>query len=130
MLKKTITYTDYDGETREEDFYFNLRKDEILELNFNANLKLSDQIEGIVKAKDVKEIYSLFKKIILLSYGEKSADGKHFRKSEEISKNFESTEAFSELIMELVTDENKAADFIKMVLPKNLDLPVQELPVE
>ncbi len=130
MLKKTIKYTDYDGEEREEDFYFNLRKDEILELNFNANLKLSDQIGAIIKAKDVKEIYALFKKIVLLAYGEKSADGKHFRKSKEISENFESTEAFSELIMELVTDEEKAADFIKLVLPKDLNLPVQEAPLE
>lgn len=128
MLKKTIKYTDYDGEVREEDFYFNLRKDEIMEFNFNANLKLSEQIQGIIKAKDTKEIYALFKKIILLAYGEKSADGKHFRKSEQISQDFESTQAFSELIMELVQDENKAANFIKMVLPQDIDIPVKELP--
>ena len=130
MLKKTIKYIDYDGEEREEDFYFNMRKDEILELNFNANLKLSDQIDSIIKAKDVKEVYALFKKIVLMAYGEKSADGKHFRKSPQISADFESTQAFSELIVELVSDEQKAADFIKMVLPKNLDLPVQETPLQ
>ena len=130
MLKKTIEYVDYDGEQREEDFYFNLRQDEILEINFNANLKLSEQIEGIVKAKDMKEVYALFKKIILMAYGEKSEDGKHFRKSARISEDFESSPAFEALIMELVRDEAKAADFIKQILPKNLDLPVQEVPVQ
>lgn len=130
MLKKTIKYVDYDGEEREEDFYFNMRQDEILELNFNANLKLSDQIDAIIKAKDIKEVYALFKKIVLMAYGEKSADGKHFRKSPQISADFESTQAFSELIVELVSDEQKAAEFIKMVLPKTLDLPVQETPLQ
>lgn len=130
MIKKTIRYTDYNGEEREEDFYFNLRKDEIMEINYNADLKLSEHIEAIIKAKNIKEVYALFKKMLLMSYGEKSADGKHFRKSPEISADFENTPAFEALIIELVSDEAKAADFIRQILPKNLDLPVQEIPLQ
>lgn len=129
MLKKEIEYVDYDGEKRTEDFYFNLRQDEIIEFNFNANLKLSEHIEGMIKAKDIREVYQLFKKIILMAYGVKT-DEKHFKKSPQISADFESTPAFEALIMELVRDEAKAADFIKQILPKNVDLPVQEVPLQ
>lgn len=128
MIKKTIKYTDYNGEEREEDFYFHLSRAEVIELNFKANLKLSDQIQGIIKAKSMPEIFDLFKKIVLLAYGEKSEDGKHFMKSPEIAKAFECSEAYSELVMELVSNEKKAADFIQSILPKNIELPVQELP--
>lgn len=121
MLKKTVNYVDYNGVERKEDFYFNLSKAEITEMELSVDGGLTQMIKGIIDAKDNKEIMKLFKGIILKAYGEKSADGKRFVKSEEISKAFSETEAYSELFIELLMDEQKAADFIKAILPADLN---------
>lgn len=121
MLKKTVNYVDYNGVERKEDFYFNLSKAEVTEMELSVNGGLSQMIQNIIDAKDNKQIMQMFKGIILKAYGEKSADGKRFVKSEEISKAFAETEAYSEIFMELLLDEQKAADFIKAILPVNLD---------
>lgn len=117
MLKKTITYTDYNGEERTEDFYFNLTKAEITEMEVTTAGGLSEKLKSIVAAKDTPAMFSLFKSIILKAYGEKSDDGKHFRKSEAISEAFSQTEAYSELFMQLVTDENTMSAFINAIIP-------------
>lgn len=117
MLKKTITYTDYDGNTRTEDFYFNLNKAEIAEMELSTNGGMEKMLTQIVNSQDGKRIMEVFKGIILKAYGVKTADGKRFEKSEEISKAFEQTEAYSELFMELVTDAEKAAAFINGIVP-------------
>ena len=118
MFKKTIEYTDFNGEERKEDFYFNLSKAELLEMQLSKDGGLKDFLEKIVKTKDVPKLVEMFKKIILMSYGEKSADGKHFMKSEEIRQSFACTEAYSELFMELATNSDAAAEFINALLPE------------
>lgn len=127
MLKKTITYVDYDGNKRTEEHYFNLSKAELTEMEMSENGGFDKFIEQIVKTENNKEIYRLFKEIVLMSYGEKSYDGKHFIKKKTVDgqtvylrDQFEQTEAFSELIMELFSSENAAADFISQVIPKEL----------
>ena len=120
MIKKTITYTDYDGNNRTEDFYFNLSKPELMEMDFSATGGMEKMIKRIVDAQDTKRIIEVFKDIILKSYGEKSADGKRFIKSKELSEGFSQTEAYSELFMELATNDKAAADFINGVIPKSL----------
>lgn len=117
MLKRKITYTDFDGNERSEDFYFNLTKAELTELQFSQEGGFQERLERIVAAKDQPAIIAEFKKLILLSYGEKSDDGRHFNKSKEISDRFSHTEAYSTLFMELATDADKAAEFVKSVLP-------------
>lgn len=119
MLKKTIKYTDYNGVEREEDFYFNLSKAEITEMELSVDGGMSQMLEQIVKSQNNKEIIGMFKEIILKAYGEKSADGRRFIKSKEVTDGFAQTEAFSELFIELALDENKAADFIKGILPND-----------
>ena len=64
-----------------------------------------------------KGLIDLFKDLILRSYGEKSADGRRFIKSKELSTAFSQTEAYSELFMELVTDAEKAAEFVNGITP-------------
>lgn len=118
MLKKTISYTDYNGNERTEDFYFNLTKAEISEMELSVNGGLTEWIHQIINTKDNAEIVKIFKKIILSAYGEKSIDGKRFIKSDELSSAFAQTEAYSELFMELLSDENKAAAFINGIIPK------------
>lgn len=117
MLKKTITYTDYNGVERTEDFYFNLTPSEITEMELGGDESLSSTIERISKSKDIPSIVRMFKGIILKAYGEKTADGKRFVKSEEISTAFSQTEAYSELFMELATDSDAAAAFLNAIIP-------------
>lgn len=118
MLKKNIKYVDYDGNDRAEDFYFNLNKAEIIELELGTTGGLTKTLEKIVQEKDNKRIVEYFKAIILKAYGEKSADGRRFIKSQELRDSFEQTEAYSELFMELSSNAKAAADFISGIVPK------------
>ena len=118
MLKKNIKYVDYDGNDRAEDFYFNLNKAEVIELQLGTVGGLTKTLEKIVQEKDTSRIIEYFKTIILKAYGQKSADGRRFIKSQELRDAFEQTEAYSELFMELASDAKMAAEFINGVLPK------------
>lgn len=118
MIKKSIKYIDYNGNEREEDFYFNLSKAETAELELSIVGGLKQQIEKAVKDQNGPLILKMFKEIVLKAYGEKSADGRRFMKSEEITRNFAETEAYVELFMELATDEAAAKAFMEGVLPK------------
>ena len=118
MLKKNIKYVDYDGNDRAEEFYFNLNKAEVIELQLGTVGGLTKTLEKIVQEKDASRIIEYFKTIILKAYGEKSADGRRFIKSQELRDAFEQTEAYSELFMELASDAKMAAEFINGVLPK------------
>lgn len=117
MLKKTITYTDYNGSERTEDFYFNLTKAEIMEMELSTSGGLAEMIQRIVKAQDAPAIIKIFKELVLKAYGEKSPDGKRFIKSEEISTAFSQTEAYSQIFMELATDSDAAAAFVNGIVP-------------
>ena len=119
MLKKTVTYIDYNGVERTEDFYFNLSKAEITEMELSVEGGLSKMLEDVVNSKNKKQIISVFKEIILKAYGEKSVDGRRFIKSKELSEEFAQTEAYSELFIELAIDEKAAADFINGIMPAN-----------
>lgn len=120
MLKKKIKYTDFNDVEREETFYFNLSKAELVELYAEENGGFDEYIKSIVESGNNKEILATFKKIIRMAYGEKSLDGKYLKKSEELSDNFCSTNAYSELVMELMTDEKAAANFINSVVPADM----------
>ena len=118
MIAKTITYSGYDGVERTETFYFNLSKAEAMEMELSTYGGMSTLLRKIIDAKDGPSIIRVFKNIILKAYGEKSDDGKRFVKSEEISKAFSQTEAYSKLFMELATDADAAAEFINGIVPK------------
>lgn len=120
MLKKTITYTDYNGVERTEDKYFNLSKAEIMEMEMSTAGGFAEMVQGIVKAQDAPAIMKIFKDIILKSYGEKSPDGKRFIKSKELSDEFSQTEAYSVLFMELCTDAEASAAFINGIIPADV----------
>lgn len=121
MLKKTITYVDYNGVERTEDFYFNLSKAEVAEMELSVQGGFSKMLDEIVASKDNVQIVNLFKQMVLKSYGEKSPDGRRFIKSEEIAQAFAQTEAYSEIFMELALNEDKAAEFVNGIMPANLD---------
>ena len=117
MLQKTITYTNYNGIEVTEDFYFNLTKAEIMEMEMSTSGGMAEMINKIVASQDAPAIIKIFKELILKAYGEKSADGKRFVKSEEISVAFSQTEAYSQLFMELATDADAAAKFVNGIVP-------------
>lgn len=118
MLKKTVTYEDWNGVTRTEDFYFNLTRVECAEIEYGTNgASLSDSIQDLIAAKDMYTVISIIKKILLMSYGVKSPDGKRFMKNDEIRESFEQNPAFDILYMELATNSEAAADFISGIVP-------------
>ena len=120
MLKKTIKYEDYNGVEREEVFHFHLSKAEIMEMEMGTTGGLSEMIKRVVATKDTPAIIKIFKDLILKAYGEKSADGKRFIKSEELSTEFSQTEAYSILYMELATDADAAAKFVNGIIPADM----------
>lgn len=117
MKKVTMTYTDYNGVERTEDFYFNLTEAELMEMEMGTAGGFSDMIQSIVNAKDMPAIIKVFKDLVLKAYGEKSDDGRRFIKSKEISEAFSQTEAYSKIFMMLATDDKKAADFVNGIVP-------------
>lgn len=118
MLKKTVTYEDWNGVTRTEDFYFNLTRVECAEIEFGTNgVSLSESIQDLIAAKDMGTVISIIKKILLMSYGIKSPDGKRFIKNDDVRDSFEQNPAFDILYMELATDSEAAAEFLSGIMP-------------
>lgn len=118
MLKKTITYTDYDGLERTEEFRFNLTKAELMDMELTTAGTFSETMKRIIAEKDIIRIAKLFKELLLKSYGVKSDDGKRFVKSQELSEAFSQTEAYSDLYIELLSNPEEAAKFFAEVAPK------------
>lgn len=119
MLKKTITYTDYNGHQRTEDFYFNLSKAELVELELSASGGLTVMMDRIIAAEDNPTLFKIFKDLVLKAYGVKSDDGRKFIKNQAVRDDFAQTEAYSVLVMELVSDAEKAAEFFNAIIPQD-----------
>lgn len=120
MLKRDITYEDFNGETVTEVFYFNISKPELIEMEVEYKYGFGAQIEKIIEAKDNKTLLRMFKRIVLMAYGQKSEDGKRFIKSDQLREEFSQTAAYSTLFMELAQDDGAAVIFLKGVLPKDM----------
>lgn len=117
MIKKTITYKDFNDVKRTEDYYFNLTKAELTDLQLSAEGGLDVLINRIIKEQNITEIMRIFKLIIQKSYGIKSDDGKHFRKSDEIFEDFANTNAYDELLVDIISSPESAEKFIEGILP-------------
>lgn len=124
MLKKIITYKDYNGVERKEDFYFNLSRAEVLEMEASYVGGFSGMVEKIIAAKDNETIFKVFKDMVLKAYGERTLDGKRFRKVDDNGRPlwvaFSETEAYSNLIMELAKNTAAAVEFVNGVLPGDM----------
>ena len=120
MVVEKIKYTDFNGLEREEEFMFNLTEAEITEMELTTDGGLSDSIKKIIAAQDTPEIIKVFKMLLLKSYGEKSADGRRFVKSEKLSEEFSQTNAYSQLFMKLATDDKAAVAFINGIMPDSM----------
>lgn len=120
MLKRDITYENFDGELVTETYYFNLTKSEILNLDVSYENGLNSALQKIIDAKDNKSLIAEFQKLILLAYGVKSEDGKRFIKSEALKEEFSQTAAYDVLFMELATNDSLAAEFMLGIMPKDM----------
>ena len=127
MIKKTITYKDFNGNERTEDFYFHLTEQELTEWEMSVDGGLSGALTRIINSHDSKKLIEIFKDILIRSYGEKTPDGRGFVKNETILNNFIYTQAFSDLYMELATNDDKAAEFVKGVMPAGLEVKLEEV---
>lgn len=117
MVKKTITYTDFNGNQRTEDHFFNLTKAEIMEMEVSTSGGMSNMIDRIISAQDQPTLFKLFKDFVLKAYGEKSPDGRRFVKSEELSIAFSQTGAYDQLMQELLSSDEAAAAFVNSFVP-------------
>jgi hypothetical protein len=120
MIKKTITYSDFNGNERTEDFYFNLTKAEITKMELSTKGGLAEMIQRIVAAQDTPAIIEVFEDLIKRSYGVKTPDGRGFVKRIEDLEALMSTEAYSQLFMELATDADAASKFVNGVVPADM----------
>lgn len=123
MLKRTIEYENYDSIWVKEDFYFNLSQSELTMMEMSEDGGLAARLQSIIDKKDGKNIMATFRDILLKSYGVKSADGRRFMKSPELSKEFSETSAFDILFTELVTNPEKALEFVQAIIPKEMRQP-------
>lgn len=121
MIKKTITYNDYNGNERTEDFYFHLTKAEITKMEMSTAGGLAEMIQRVVAAQDQPAIIAIFEDLIQKAYGVKTPDGRGFMKKPEFLESFVATEAYSQLFMELATDADAAAKFINGVVPADMN---------
>lgn len=127
MLKKTIVYEDWDGNQRKEDHYFNLTTSELMEMELTTAGGLDKKLQRIVDAQEREQIVKAFKDIILKAYGIKSDDGKRFMKSEEISRAFMETPAYDQLFVELLTNEEEAANFVNGLISSDMRKRIQAI---
>lgn len=124
MIKKTVTYTDYNGVERTENFYFNLSEAEVMEMEMSTEGGMAESIQKVVDAKDAPAIIRVFKDLVLKAYGVKSDDGRRFMKTKpdgtRYADDFKETEAYSQIFMELATDADAAAKFVNGIVPAKL----------
>ena len=120
MLKKTVTYTDYNGVERTEAFYFHYNEAEILDMEMSTEGGFAERIQKIIDAKDQVSLMQVIKKFVIDAYGVKSEDGKRFIKNDKVKTEFLESPAYSKIWMELVMDDEVAADFVNNVIPSDM----------
>lgn len=119
MLKKVVTYTDFNGDSRTEALYFHLSQTELMKLNFETG-GVKDLLVEMVSKHDIAGITNLFDRLIRMSYGKKSQDGRNFVKRPEFTEDFVSTPAYDQIYMECISDENKAMEFMNGIMPEGV----------
>ena len=126
MLTKSITYKDFNGVERTEEFFFHLTKADLIEMQLSVHGGLDAMIKRIVNTTNEPELIKMFKELILKSYGEPSADGKRFvrfdKDGHRLADDFAQTAAYPVLFMELATNADAAAKFVNGITPDDMDL--------
>lgn len=130
MIKKTITFTDYNGVERTEDHWFNLTETELMRLQMSAKGGLDTILKGLIASQDGAAIIATIEDIVQKAYGVRGLDGRQFIKNENVLNEFTQTEAYSQLIMELVTNADEAAKFVKGIMPAKIQAEAEKMDVK
>lgn len=133
MLKKTVTYVDYNGDKQEDVLYFNLNKAELGKLQVRMDGKFIDHLQALTEKRKIESLYNFIYNLILDSYGEKDVSGKRFIKSPDMRWEFENSLAFSEVLMDVIKNAENMAAFVKAIIPPDMvteagDMDVKALP--
>lgn len=128
MLKRDITYEDFNGNQVTETFYFNISKPELVEMEVEYEGGFGEMIRKIIAENNHKELIKHFKRVVLMAYGQKSEDGKRFIKSDTLREEFSQTAAYNTLFMDLAVNDGAAATFLKGVLPKDMVSEIEKSP--
>ena len=124
LTTKTVTYTDYNGVEITEKFYFNLTQAELLDMELSASGGLEKELRAIIDADDKRALINKVKEFMLKAYGVKSDDGKRLVKNDEVREAFVQSEAYSKILMELLTDEKACAAFFNAIVPSTAPAPM------
>lgn len=124
MYAKKIKYTDFNGTEREQTFFFNLTEAEVIEMQSSVDGGWAEYGQRIIECQNIPELMKLFKELILMTYGEKSADGNRFIKHDptrgRLADEFMQTNAYSELYMEFLNNPESAVEFFNNVIPAKM----------
>lgn len=127
MIKKTVTYKDLNGKERTETFYFHYFESEIMDMEMSEEGGLAERIQRIIDAKDQASLLKVIKKFVIDAYGVKSDDGRRFNKSPEVKAAFVECPAYSKIYMELLTNDELAAEFVNKVVPEDMAAQLAEI---
>lgn len=127
MIKKTVTYKDLNGKERTETFYFHYFESEIMDMEMSEEGGLAERIQRIIDAKDQASLLKVIKKFVVDAYGVKSDDGRRFNKSQEVKDAFVECPAYSKIYMELLTNDELAAEFVNKVVPEDMAAQLAEI---
>lgn len=117
MLKKRVTYIDYNGVQQTEDFYFHLKPSELAELEVSVEGGYSELLEKAKNEDNHQVLYKFVKDVLTKSYGIKSEDGKRFIKNDELVEAFEQSPAYDEIFMEVISNPENFNAFVDAVTP-------------
>lgn len=121
MLKQEITYKDFNGVERTEELYFNLTEAELVDIQNSSERGIQEDLKEAIASKDLRKMLEFIKMLVIRSYGEKSADGRHFRKNDQIREDFVNSAYYSDLLLHLFEDEGTRAEkFITGLMPADL----------
>lgn len=126
MYKMTRTYEDFNGNERTEDFYFHLTEAEVMKMQMSTKGGLAEMIQSVVASQDAPAIIKIFEDLVSKAYGQKTPDGRGFQKNDAIRAEFEQTQAYSDIFMELATNADAAAKFVNGIIPANLAKKIAE----
>ena len=123
MHSHTITYENFNGETKTKVVNFNLTEAELTKLqkDYLDVGGINKVMDEAIASGDTKQLLDFFELLVHRSYGIKSDDGEIFHKSAELMAEFENMAFYSDLYMSFFLEEGAVGQaFIRAVMPADL----------
>ena len=127
MIKMNVSAETFDGDMVTETLWFHMNKVDLIELQQSEPGGFTDTLQAFMLRKsedwtmaDKFKLFDFFRTMVDKAYGERSSDGKRFRKSPEILANFKDSIFYDEFVLSLLEDEEKSIKFFNGVMPKAL----------